>query len=287
MHARVFSALSLFLLANLALAAPLDDAIALYKERKLTEARLALETITAAEPKNAAACYYLGLTLVRTHDPALLENAVSWFDQAVQLEPTRTDYLFEYGGSSLDLAKIKHSLGAATRGREALEKLLTLDPDHLDAHEALYQFFGQAPWPLGSASKANAHLEAIQKRDPDRARLLAIVAKTNAKDFAAAFQLCSDGLVQKPDDYNLSLQYGRIAIISGQNLETALATLRRCLGLTPPPKSPGPAFVHWRIGAVLEKMGDKDGARKAYETSVELDPHFTSASDSLNKLKQN
>jgi tetratricopeptide (TPR) repeat protein len=285
MRAGIFSTLAFFVLANLVAAAPLDDAIALYKERKLPEARASLETITAAEPQNAAACHYLGLTLIRTHDPALLENAVVWLEKAVQLEPENIAYLFEYGGASLNLAGKKRSLGAANHGRDALEKVLKLDPGHLNAHEALYQFYQQAPWPIGSSSKASVHLEEIQKRDPYRATLLAIVTKTNAKDYPAAFKLCDDGLVQKPDDYILSLQYGRIAILSGQNLDAALAKLKKCLTLTPPPKAPGAAFVQWRIGAILEKTGDLPAARAAYEASFAIDPSFTSASDALQKLR--
>jgi tetratricopeptide (TPR) repeat protein len=285
MRAGTFSTLAFLVFANLAAAAPINDAIALYNERKLPEARAALETITAAEPQNAAACHYLGLTLIRTHDPALLENAVAWLEKAVQLEPENVAYLFEYGGNTLNLAGKKRSIGAANRGRDALEKVLKLDPGHLDAHEALYQFYQQAPWPIGSSSKAAAHLEEIQKRDPYRATLLAIVTKTNAKDYPAAFKLCDDGLGQKPDDYILLLQYGRIAILSGQNLDAALIKLRKCLTLTPPPKAPGLAFVHWRMGAVFEKEGDIPAARTAYEASLAVDPLFSQASDALQKLK--
>jgi predicted Zn-dependent protease len=55
MHFRTL-ALALLLPAA-ALAGPLDDAIALYHAKQYPEARAALEKLTAAEPKNAAACY--------------------------------------------------------------------------------------------------------------------------------------------------------------------------------------------------------------------------------------
>ena len=277
------TSLALFL-ASTALATPLDDAIALYKEKKIPEARAELEKITAAEPKNAAASHYLGLTLIRTRDPALFEAAVDWLGKAAQLEPDNTTYLFEYGGSSLQLAGKKHSLGAANRGRDALEKVVQLDPAHLSAHEALYQFYQQAPWPIGSSSKANAHLEEIRKRDPDRALLILISTKTNSKDYAEAFKLCDEALAKTPDNYIVLLLYGQAALSSGQNLESALVRLKKCLSLTPPPKAGGPAFVHWRIGSILEKMGDKPAARSAYEASLAEDSNFTQARSALQKL---
>ena len=268
-----------------ALSAPLEDAIALYKDKKISEARTALEVITTAEPKNAEACYYLGLTLLRTRDPALLESAVGWFKKAVDLEPDNIAYLFEYGGNSLNLAGKTRSIGTANRGRDALEKVVKLDPAHLSAHEALYQFYEQAPWPIGSSSKANAHLEEIRKRDPNRALNLSITAKTNSKDYAEAFKICDEALSKTPDNYIVLMLYGRVAILSGQNLDPALVGLKKCLNLTPPPNVPSPAFVHWRIGNVLEKKGDKVAARAAYEASLQADPNFSKATEALEKLK--
>ncbi|MBK9990735.1 MAG: tetratricopeptide repeat protein [Verrucomicrobia bacterium] len=273
------------LFTGTALAAPLDDAIALYKDKKNPEARAALETITTAEPQNAEACYYLGLTLLRTRDPKLLESAVGWFKKAAELQPENAAYLFEYGGNSLNLAGKTRSLGAANRGRDALEKVIKLDPAHLNAHEALYQFFDQAPWPIGSGSKAKAHLDEIRKRDPDYANTILITTKTNSKNYTEAFKLCDELLAKTPESYVALLLYGRAAILSGQNLDSALAGLKKCLTLTPPPKAPGYAFVHWRIGNVLEKKGDKPAARAAYEASLQADTNFSMATTALEKLK--
>ncbi len=272
-------------LAGTALAAPLDDAIALYKERKVPEARAALEAITTAEPQNAEACYYLGLTLLRTRDPKLLESAVEWFKKAADLQPENISYLFEYGGNCLALSGKTRSLSAANRGRDALEKVIKLDPAHLDAHEALYQFFDQAPWPIGSGPKARAHLEEIRKHKPDHALTLLVSTKTKAKDYVEAFALCDEALAKTPDHYIVLMLYGQTAIASGQNLDLALLRLNKCLTLTPPPKATGPASVHWRIGQLQEKRGDIPAARAAYEAVLAIDANFSKASEALEKLK--
>ena len=284
MQAHLLFVASALFFVGLAAGAPLDDAIALYKEKKLPEARSALEKITTTDPSNAAACHYLGLTLIAAHDPALQENAIAWLEKAVQLDPDNVSYLFSYGESSLKFARKNRSLGAANHGRDALEKIVQLDPTHLDAHEELYQFYEEAPWPVGSSAKASTHLEAIRKRDPDRAALLVIETTTNAKDYTEAFKLCDAALAQKPGNYAVLLEYARIALKSGQKIDPALAGLRKCLTLPPPPDEEGPAFVHWRIGNLLEKIGDKPAARAAYEASLKVDANFAQARSALEKL---
>ena len=62
-------------------------------------------------------------------------------------------------------------------------------------------------------------------------------------------------------------------------------TLRRCLELKPPANLPGPNGAHYRIGMILEKKGDANGARTEYEAALKLDPSMKQASEALAKLK--
>ncbi|HVU16221.1 MAG TPA: tetratricopeptide repeat protein [Candidatus Didemnitutus sp.] len=50
--------------------------------------------------------------------------------------------------------------------------------------------------------------------------------------------------------------------------------LRRCLELKAPKGQPDFSPVQWRLGNILERQGDKAGARAAYEAAVKADPHF-------------
>ncbi|PHX84711.1 MAG: hypothetical protein CK538_10665, partial [Opitutia bacterium] len=81
------------LVISAAQAASLSAAIELYAAKKYPEARLALEKITAAEPKNAAAAYYYGMTIRRRGDTTALADAVPWLAKAAELEPTNPTYL--------------------------------------------------------------------------------------------------------------------------------------------------------------------------------------------------
>jgi tetratricopeptide (TPR) repeat protein len=278
--------------ATLARADPdFDAAVALEKAKKYPEARVAFEKIVTTDPKNAAAYHELGLLWQELdHNPketAPLEQAVKAFSRAVELEPNNAIYLTDFGGASLDFAGRTMSLSSATKGRDALEKALTIKPDHVPAREALYRFYAEAPWPIGSSSKANAQLNEIRKYDSDRALTLLVLLKSEKKDYAAAFSACTDALAVNPTQYLALFFYGRTAALSGQNLERGLANLQKCLTLSPPQHTPfGLAAVWTRLGNVQEKLNHLGEARDAYKEALALDPKSKLAADSLAKLAQ-
>lgn len=265
---------------------PFDSAVSLYQAGQYPAARSAFEKICAEDPNNAAAHFYVGLILEHRGDATALDDAIGWLEQAVQLAPNNPTYLAEYGGVSLELAGRHSSLAAATRGREAMEKAVQLDPGNLDARQGLFEFYEQAPWPLGSSAKAAAELDEIHKRDAARATALSVRLKTDVKDYPAALKLCAELLAKNPDDYTALYQYGRTASISGLNLARGLACLQRCLELPPPsPASPKPTNTWHRIGLIQEQLGRRAEARAAYETALKLDPGNRQAADALAKLR--
>lgn len=264
----------------------LRAAIELFQAHRYPEAREALEHVVAADPGNAAACHYLGRTIAARNDNAALEEGVKWLEKAATLEPDNAVYLGIYGGSSLQLAGRTNSVSAATRGRDAMEKALAIDPSYLTAREGLFQFYQRAPWPLGSSAKAATQLAEIRKLDPDLATVLTVTGKVAAKDYAAAFTLCEDVLAKNPENYTALYHYGRAASISGQHLERGLSCLQKCLTLPPPsPASPTHSHTWQRIGNIQEKLQHPGDARVAYETALQIDPSNRQAADALARLK--
>jgi tetratricopeptide (TPR) repeat protein len=262
-----------------------DEAKALVKAKRYPEARAALESIVAAEPNNAAALHELGLVCRLNNKPNAHEEALKHLARAIQLEPNNATFLGNYGGTSLEYAGRARSYSAATKGRDAMEKAIALNPDYVEARVGLYHFYRQAPWPLGSSAKAAVQLEEIRKRDPEQATALSVLAKVAAKEYPAAFQLCEDVLAKKPNDYVAMYQYGRTASMSGQNLDRGLALLQRCLEIDPPsPTTPTHSHVWQRIGRLHEKRSEPELARAAYESALKLDPSNKSAADALAKL---
>ncbi len=179
----LFRPFLLLLAAGILRADPaLDRAIQLYQAKQYAEASAALLPITAAEPLDAAACYYLGLALSHRGDDRALDEAVPWLEKAAKLAPKNALYLGDYGGTCLQLADRHRSLTYATRGRNAMEQAIVLDPGNLDARRGLMQFYARAPWPLGSPARARAQADEILRRDPTRgARTFLVLARALEK----------------------------------------------------------------------------------------------------------
>ena len=73
--------------------------------------------------------------------------------------------------------------------------------------------------------------------------------------------------------------YGRTASISGQTLEKGEEALRAYIAA--PLVSPPVANAHYRLGMILERRGDKEGAKREYRTALELNPGYDEAKKAL------
>jgi tetratricopeptide (TPR) repeat protein len=149
-------------------AAPLGDAVALYKQRRYGEAKALLEPLAAALPPDPSACYYLALTVQKIGGPKALDSALPLLQTANKLAPENEVYLAEYAGVCLLLAGRDSSFSLALEGRGAMSRAIEQNPADLDAREGLMTFYAQAPWPLGDADKAFEQARAIAARDPRR-----------------------------------------------------------------------------------------------------------------------
>lgn len=284
MFSRAFAAF-LLLVAPAAADSGVEAAMALVKPGQPSDARSALESLVARDPGNARAWHELGMLWRDRKDTAAYRQAVECLHKAVALAPDNPTFLADYGGTAMELASRTRSLTAAIAGRAAMEKAVALAPDNIDAREGLFEFYARAPFLAGgSSSKAAAELDAIRRRDPDRATALAAIAKADARDYAAAFALCDEVLAHHPDDYTALYQYGRTASFSGQNLARGLACLQHALTLKPPgPASAQYTQVWYRIGTLQRKLGHAADARHAFTMALQLDPSNESAARALGK----
>lgn len=263
----------------------LQAAVDLYNQRKNPEAKAAFEKLTAADAKSAEAWHYLGQLAIRADDP---ETAVKHHEKAVALDPTNSNYSHRLGdayGRSAQKAGIFSKMGLAGKCRTAYEKAVELDSKNIDARSSLMSYYQQAPGIAGGGmDKALAQAQEIKKLDAARGRFAFATLYVSDKKYDQAFAEFEEVLKEKPDDYAALFQTGRLAAISGQRLDHGLTVLRQCLAMTAPEGQPPHAAAHWRIGFILEKKGDKAGARAAYEASLKLDPKFPQAIESLKKL---
>lgn len=281
--------LAIALTVNLAHAAPSPEflaAVDLFNQRgNNAAAKAAMEKIVATEPKNAEAWHHLGMLAQRAGD---FETAINHGEKAVALYPRSSIFYLKLGdayGRSAQKAGIFSKMGLAGKCRTAYEKAVELDPKNLDARFSLMSFYQQAPGIAGGGiDKALGQAQEIKKLDPARGRQAFASVYAADKKYDLAFAEYEEVLKASPNDNGALFQTGRLAAISGERLDHGLEVLRQCLAMTAPEGQPPHAAAHWRIGFIMEKKGDKAGARAAYEASLKLDPKFSQAIESLKKL---
>lgn len=279
---RTLLLLALAALPVLAVDNALRDQVAeLFKQRQWAEAQVLLEKVTVAEPANAEAWHSLGLTFLALND---YEKAVTALEKATQLAPAKSEYFLQLGhanGVSAQKAGLFAKLGFAKKCKAAYDKAVELDPSNINARWSLMEYCKQAPSIIGGGmEQAYVQAEAIKHLDARRGRSAYASLYVADKKYAEAFALYEDVLREKPGDGDALYQLGRLAAISGQQLDRGLAVLREYLGQ----EGGNNARTHTRIGNILEKQGDKPGAKAAYEAAVALDPKFTQAVEALRKL---
>ncbi len=261
------------------------SAVDLYTQHRPLEARQAFETLAVTNPDNADIQFYLGRLALQRDDP---EKAATYLEKAVELAPNDSRMHLRLGdayGRSAQKAGFFSKTGWALKSKAAYEKAVGLDPKNITARQSLLEFYRQAPgFAGGGMDLAYAEAAEIQKLDPVRGAIALATLYAGENKYSEAFAKYDEILKTSPDDYLVLYQSGRLAAVSSERLERGLTALRKCLTLTPPDDQPGHAAVHWRIGNILEKQGDKAGARAEYEASLKVDPNFRQASDALKKL---
>lgn len=257
----------------------------LYTARKDAEARDAFTRIVATAPVHAPALYHLGLLALRAADT---DGAIKYLEKAVALEPDHVDYLLNLAdayGDKVGTAGVFTQVRLAGKIRELLERAVRLAPANPETRAALVLFYSQAPAIVGGGTdKAHAQADALSALDPLRGRLAKAGIYGREKKHDEAFGLFEAVLRENPGDYPALYSVGRLAAVSGERLDRGLECLQRCLTLTPPAHQPTHAATHWRIGLILEKQGDKAGARAAYGAALNLEPKSKEAGAALKKL---
>ena len=265
--------------------AAFNVAVGLYNQHKLPEAQQAFTTLAAANPGNANIQFYLGRLALLRDDYA---QAITYLGKAIELAPNDSRLHQRLGdayGLTAQKAGFFAQLGWARKCLAEYEKAVELDPRNIDAHWSLMEFCRQAPSIVGGGhDRALVQAQEIKKLDGTRGRVAVATVYADEKKFDLAFAEFEGVLKADPEDYAANYQFGRMVAQTGQRLAEGLVSLRKCLAQFPPEGQPDHAAAYWRIGNILEKQGDKPGARAAYQASLKDDPEFSQAAESLKKL---
>ena len=284
-----------------------DGGIASFNAHRYADARRELDAAVREHPNDARVHHYLGRIAI--HETRFQE-AIGHLQRAAELEPSVAEHQILLGRAYGQLAVrsgMTKKFGLAKRARGALERAVELSPASIEARSGLIQFHLLAPGLVGgSTSKARAHADEIAKRSPFRGALARAWIAEDRKDYAQAareyrdaitrapdsliaywglaqlwqraerfdssFALMDDLIKRQPDAMPAYYYYGRAASLSGQHLPEAAAALDRYIAYEPQEGEPPRSSAHYRLGLVYERMGDREKAKREFETSLRLEP---------------
>jgi tetratricopeptide (TPR) repeat protein len=252
-------------------------------------------------------------------------GAVPLLEKCIAAEPGNSRF-HQWLGRALGLQAAQKGItsGVLSVGKvkAAFEKAIELDPLNLEARNDLAIMYVALPRLLGgSKARATEQVAFIRRHDPALATQIDGDFLANEKKYDAALAAYSDSarlhsrpiihvrisLVhqQKKEwekafaaleralaldaNHPLALyQIGRIAALSGQQLERGEKCLRTYLAMPVREdlENPSIAAAHFRLGNILEKKGDPASARIEYETSLKIDPKQKLAREALTKMKR-
>ncbi|HEV8268155.1 MAG TPA: tetratricopeptide repeat protein, partial [Thermoanaerobaculia bacterium] len=211
--------------------------------------------------------------------------------------------------------------GLAKKCRSSFEKAVALDSKNIAARMDLFEFYVQAPGIAGGGKdKAREQAAEIMKLDVVRGHLAlaAMAMATEEKDLKTAEAEYRAALTAEPKsararvalgnfllnqkrfpeakalfdealpDPKLSMiahyQLGKVLLVSGTDLDAALAHFKTYLSAPPEPETPAWADAHWRIGLVYEKQGKKPEAIAELKEALKLNPAHVQAKKDLKRL---
>jgi tetratricopeptide (TPR) repeat protein len=189
---RVAAWIGIFLTLPLMLSAQsLEDGIALFNKGKFAEAKTTFESVLKQNEKNAEAHYRLGLILISRRF-LNEDDAVDHMEQAVEINPGNADYQYglgaAYGVKAQNAGVIKQAF-LAPKVKNAFEKAVNLNPQLVEAHIGLAQYYWRAPGIMGGdMEKAYKEAEITIQLDEMRGRSLKASILVNEKKNAEAAQ---------------------------------------------------------------------------------------------------
>jgi tetratricopeptide (TPR) repeat protein len=295
---------------------PVEEGAQLFDEGKYDEARAYYGEVLQADSTDVDAIVYMARIALRQDDR---DDAVEWMEKALVLAPDRSNV--QYWAATAYVVKLQkdNAFQLVDKVKTHINKAVELDSTNVDARMFLAGFLLNAP-PMvgGSVDEAREQADIIVKYDPYRGNLFWAEIHKKEKHFdkaARSYEAAAAAEPEKADPYyylgmmyqgnerydeafaafekavavdpgatNALYQIGRTGVLSGENLDRAVAALKQYLETEPPPGQPTPANAHWRLGMCYELMGDLEKARAEFEAALALDPDDENAKESLENL---
>jgi len=298
----------------------IQKAVQLFKESHFAKAKEIFQSSLKKDPNNSEAAFYLGrIYLVEDS----LEKSIKYLKEAAVLDGNSSENHHWLGiayGQKAQKAGFLKKAGLAKKMKKEIERALELDPDNVDAHFSLMQYYLYAPGFMGgSVEKAREQAEEIKKRAPQQGhRAFVLIYEKEKKYYLAekeylsmidadpenlilqyeigywyqrtkqydkAFRIFETILKMDPEEMNAYYQIGRTAALSGKNLSRGAECLKKYLQTPPEKNNPSFAWAHYRLGMIYEKGGKLSLAKQEYQITLSYDVSYEEAKKALKRLK--
>lgn len=252
-----------------------DDARALFDDRRYAEAQGAFESLHVTFPDHPEVLMYLGKLAAKRGER---EAAMNYLQRAVELSPADGQLHFEYAAAcgfyAGTLGTSLKALGHARRAGQHMRRAIELEPDNLTFRQGYIDFCMQAPGIAGGGHRrAHEQAAAIAQRDAVKGAFAQATIHRAEDNHPAAMEVLAELIALAPDNYFALFNFGRCAAESGERLAEGLAHLQTCLTLPAPDQAPPPAHVWWNIATIQKHLGNRSDALLALQTANTLAPH--------------
>jgi tetratricopeptide (TPR) repeat protein len=319
MITRVFRVLLLFLLLIAASTASVaDSAKDMLAAGRIDEAIAELTSRISSAPADAESSNLLCRAYFALGE---WDRAESSCRKAASLQPDNSHFHLWLGrvyGEKADRANFLAAAGLAGKVRGEFERAVQLDPKDVDARLDLAEFYLAAPGIVGGGEqKAREQAQAIATVNPAREHWVYARIAEHKKDAATAereyhqyidlskgdaeawlnlalflrrqkrFDEMEQAIIKlsqspspKPD---VLFEGAEMLYRAGRSYPFATELLHRYFAAGP--VEAAPAFkVHYLLGQLLERQGDKAGAAQEYRASLSLVRNFALAQQALNRV---
>jgi tetratricopeptide (TPR) repeat protein len=297
-------------------AEPVDEGAQLFEDGKYDEARAYYSDLLQTDSTDVDATVYMGRIALRQDD---YDSAIEWIEKALALAPDSSKV--HYWAATAYVVKVQreNAFPLVDKVKTHINTAVELDSANVDARMFLAGFLLNAP-PMvgGSVDKAKEQADIIVDYDPYRGQLFwaeIFKKEKNYDEAARAYEAAAAADPESPDPYyflgmmyqgneafdealaafekaltvdpeatNALYQIGRTGVLSGENLDRAIAALEQYLETEPQPGQPTLANAHWRLGMCYEHKGDLEKARSEFEAALALNPEDENAKKSLDNL---
>lgn len=252
------------------------------------------------------------------------DRAVAACEKAVALDPQNAEYHLWLGrtyGEKADTVSFFSAAGLAKKVRNEFEKAVALDPKNWAARTDLAEFYLEAPGIVGGGQdKARAQADALDSLNAAKAHWVRARLSEKNKDNATAEKeyragidashgsanawLNLAGFYRKTgrfDEMHDALQHAAAApmdqpevlvdaastlLRANRDLPFATQLLKRYLASKNTVEQAPPFKVHYMLGNILEKQGDRQGAAQEYQIALAMAKDFGRAREALDRVSR-